>query len=360
VKPTGLILFLSTLLGHSLQAQDYSLDSTFIKGWAIGIHAGKVIAHSDAVANTKDARPIGFEIQYWRQRTGKSSFDLCNCYPKQGPLLSLFQFNNQVLGSALMAGYQLEPQYWLAKKWRFTMRGVAGLAWASNPYHPIHNAENQSYSTRISAYLLYGLGLVWQASPHWALQWSGSFQHISNGGLRQPNKGVNWPAFAMHLQYSPQPAHLYRGSKNPKTTNWKNQPLRKDIGLFGIAKRYIDSTGQDSREPILGVVGQLSKQVGRTNALTLGAEVSYDVSLQKRLEQDGLRGSPVRAGILVGHEFLLGRFIFSQRIGVYVFNRNPYFDSWYKLNKHWWAGFNLKAHRHVADYIDLRLLYSWP
>ena len=51
---------------------------------------------------------------------------------------------------------------------------------------------------------------------------------------------------------------------------------------------------------------------------------------------------------------------------IYVFKNNPYTDDWfhrwgllYKAGKHYWFGLNLKAHRHVADYIDLRVLYSW-
>jgi hypothetical protein len=350
----------------SLIAQDSSLSVPVLKGWSAGIYAGQVIAHSDAVANTSGARPVGFELQYWRQQNGRNAFEICNCYPKQGPVLAYYQFNNKVLGSAVVAGYQLEPQYWLSKDWRFSMRGMAGLAWASNPYHPVRNPENQSYSTSVSAYLLYGLGVIWQATPKWALQGSASFMHISNGGLRQPNKGVNWPAMALHVQYSPDPATWYRGSKGASSRYWKNRPLRKDIGFFGIAKRFIDANGNNAREPIVGALAQVSKQVGRTNALTAGIEISFDASLQKRLKQDSLSGSPMRAGLLVGHEFLLGRFIFSQRIGVYVFNQNPYFEDWYhrwglqyKMSRHWWAGFNLKAHKHVADYIDLRLVYSW-
>jgi hypothetical protein len=67
-----------------------------------------------------------------------------------------------------------------------------------------------------------------------------------------------------------------------------------------------------------------------------------------------------------GHEFLLGKFIFSQQIGYYLYKPAPYDRDWFhrwgimaKVNKHWWAGFNLKAHLQVADFIDVRVIYSW-
>ena len=77
-------------------------------------------------------------------------------------------------------------------------------------------------------------------------------------------------------------------------------------------------------------------------------------------------GSPHNLAIMGGHEFLLAKFIFTQQVGIYVFKNNPYTDDWfhrwgllYKAGKHYWFGLNLKAHRQVADYIDLRVLYSW-
>jgi len=84
------------------------------------------------------------------------------------------------------------------------------------------------------------------------------------------------------------------------------------------------------------------------------------------LQKDSVSISACRAGLLTGYDFLLGRFFFSQQLGVYVFNRLPYYDRifhrWalrYQMNIHWLIGFGLKAHRQVAEFIDLRLLYKF-
>lgn len=345
-------------------AQD---SSSVARGWQASLHYGAVIAHSNAVANTRDARPVGIELVKWRQQRGQSAFDICNCYPRSGWMLSYYQFNNIVLGQGAMAAYLLEPQYRLGNRLHFSMRGAAGLAWASNPYNAITNPDNQSYSTAVSAYLLYGLGLQYQLNQRWSLQVAGNFQHISNGGLRQPNKGINWPTAQLGLQYSSQPVAYYRGARQNDPTLWRGKPWRKDIAVFGMAKRYVNPNGSSSRYPLGGIMLQGSKQVGRTNAITVGTEWSADQGLQRRLDADtAADGNSIRGGLLLGHEFLLGRFIFSQRIGVYVYQPNPYYDTWfhrwglqYRFARQWWAGFNLKAHRHVADFIDLRLVYSW-
>ncbi len=111
---------------------------------------------------------------------------------------------------------------------------------------------------------------------------------------------------------------------------------------------------------------QAEKQVGRTNALNAALEFYYDNALQQQLQKDSIFGYAGRAGLLAGHDFLLGRFFFSQQAGVYLLNRTPYYNRiyhrWalrYQLNRHWLAGFALKAHRQVAEFIDLRVFYKF-
>ncbi|MDB5192331.1 MAG: hypothetical protein JWQ96_1894 [Segetibacter sp.] len=57
--------------------------------------------------------------------------------------------------------------------------------------------------------------------------------------------------------------------------------------------------------------------------------IFYDKSLKQKLQVDSIQGSAYRAGLLGGHEFLLGRFFFSQQLGVYLYKLNPYFDRLY-------------------------------
>ncbi|NRA92289.1 MAG: acyloxyacyl hydrolase, partial [Psychroserpens sp.] len=60
----------------------------------------------------------------------------------------------------------------------------------------------------------------------------------------------------------------------------------------------------------------------------------------------------------------LGRVTFSQQIGVYYYNDYRITDDIYQryglnynFSRHIFAGFNLKAHRHVADFFDFRIGY---
>ena len=159
----------------------------------------------------------------------------------------------------------------------------------------------------------------------------------------------------------------FESHDNPAAAfNVKKLPLpRWDIAIFGMAKKGTDELGRRKRMPMVGLNVQAGKQVGRINMLNVGAEIFYDVSTEMRVKRDSLHASAVRAGLTFGHEFILGKFLFSQRIGVYVFDQTPYYDPlyhrWgihYRINQHWGVGFNLLAHRQVADFIDLRISYS--
>lgn len=336
-----------------------------IISFGAGVQHGFIFAHSRAVQNTKGANPTGVELSFGWQKNDPETWKLCNCFPKKGLLLFFYDYDVTILGKSFGAAYFLEPGYKVGNKTFFSFRGVAGLAYLTNPFDSIHNPTNQSYSSAIGGYLLLGIGMSYLIDQHWWLNATINYQHISNGGLRQPNKGINWPTAGVSMIYHKNPRPYYKVTRS-KEKFWKDHSLRWDVGMFGIAKRGTDENGNSHRMPLIGGSIQAGKQVGRINMLTLGAEVYGDKSLRMQLKRDSIDASSLRAGLLAGHEFLLGKFIFTQRIGVYIFNQTPYHDllyhRWgihYFTNKHLGIGLQVKAHRHVADFVDLRVTYSW-
>ena len=330
-----------------------------------GYQRGFIFAHSEAVQNTKGANPRGVEFILSWKRNDPAVWDLCNCYPRKGILLTYYDYDNAILGHGFSAAYFLEPTYRLSRNLFFAFKATSGLSYLTNPFDSIKNPTNQSYSTDLSVYLMVGLGLWFRVTPHWWINTSVNYQHVSNGGLRQPNKGINWPTAGFAFSYQKTTRPFYTGARM-KEKFWKNYSLRWDAGIFGIARRVLDENGNSRRLPLVGFNVQTSKQVGRINALTLGLEVYRDEVLRIELKRDSVQASPVKAGILAGHEFLLGRFIFSQRLGIYVFDQTPYYDQlyhrWglqYRINRHLSVGFSMQAHRQVADFVDFRFTYTF-
>jgi hypothetical protein len=338
-------------------------ESVFSIG--IGVQHGFIFAHSEDVQNTRGARPTGIEgILSW-QRNDSASYALCHCYPRQGLLLAYYDYDVGLLGKSATAAYFLEPTYKIGNRVLFSFKGAAGLSYLSNPFDSIGNPGNQSYSTHASFYLLVGVGAWVQISEHWWLNPGINYQHISNGGTRQPNKGINWPTAGIAVSYQPTFRPFYASTRTFEKY-WRNYSTRYDVALLGTFRKSYNEAGDRQRFPLGGLALQAGWQVGNLSMLTVGAEAYHDEELQDKLRREGLNASPVKAGILLGHEFLLGRFQFNQSLGVYVFDQTPYYDRifhrWgvqYRINRHFSAGFNLLAHRQVAEFIDFRLAYTF-
>jgi hypothetical protein len=366
-----LALFISLLLCRldvsaqedSIAASDTKLKRKEVFSLGLGLQHGFIFAHSEEVENTKGSQPTGLEgIISW-QRVDSAVWSLCHCYPRSGLMLSYYDYDNRVLGKSVTLATFLEPTYRISKRTSFSFKGAMGLSYLTHPFDSIKNPANRSYSTKVNGYLLVGVGAWVQVGKQWWLNPSVNYQHISNGGMREPNKGINWPTAGLVLSYQKAALPYYR-SRHSSVKFWKTQPLRYDIALFGTARRNVNERGKSERMPLLGVGIGVAKQVGRINMITGGIEASRDEELRTELQKDSLQASAILVSALAGHEFLLGKFLFSQQLGFYVFNQTPYYDRlyhrWtftYKPGQRLAVGFSLKAHRHVADYLDLRIRY---
>ena len=323
----------------------------------LGTHYGFVFAHSKEVKNTKGAMPWGIELDFNKQMLRNKSWDNCNCFPRTGLVVSYFNLDNDDLGHSINAAWYIEPFLNPSQRLKVSMKGAAGLSWLTHPYHETKNPENKSYSMSLNAYLGLGLGVNFKISNHIHSKISAYYNHISNGGLKDPNYGINWPTLTVQAFYLINPAPFPAREKKPKT-DYKNKPLRKDIILY---------LTQKNDYAIYGGGVAVSKQFSNMNAVTLSGEVTSDHALEKIMENNKVdEKNYVYAGLLIGHEYLMGRFNFSQQLGVYVYNYNDYYNALYQrygltysFNKIIAMGVNLKAHGKSANFLDARLVVSF-
>lgn len=354
-----LLTGLFCLLSISLVAQDSVLTKP-ITGLTASLHYASIFAHSKDVQNTSGANPIGLEFLYTKQRKDEAAWQLCNCYLNKGFGINYFNYDNRILGEAAAVFYVLEPQFKLSNRLKFLMTSSTGFSFLSNPYHKTTNPNNMSYSLPVSFYVGLGSGLQYQLSEHFQLGLIGHYLHVSNGGLKDPNKGINWPSANLRLTYNLQPNTL------PSYT--KKQLLHTKQNKFSASFFHSTKTaapGEKKRHFIYGLQTYFSRSVSTLHAFSFGGEFFIDHALQEKLKRNGLNKSHNRAGLLVGHEFLFGKFIFSQQLGYYVYSPSPYFTKFYHrwgllyyTNSRLALGFNLLAHAQVANFLDLRITYT--
>lgn len=324
---------------------------------------GNILSNSGDLSNSEIDRVKNLSAAIHWHHTDQETFNKYACFPKQTVSFSYYNFDNALLGNGVVLAYTLAPHFLITKHASLFPSISVGGAVLSNPYSTTQNPGNKLYSLPISAYLALGGGFYFQFSSHWGFNTSVEFSHISNGGWKDPNNGLNWPQLNIGVEYSPKESSL----KKLKREINKGEPfktLRGDITVFGLIRSGLLQNSEINK-PTLGIDLLLSKQIARIHAWTVGVELYQDQLVQKLLAANNISSNGIRSGALVGHEFLLNRFIFSQQLGVYLAGRygaELLYHRWglqYSLTTRFRVGVNLRAYKSVAEFTDLRLSYSF-
>lgn len=364
-----LLLIIFTCTGYGQIAKIDSTSTQTVYGFQF--HTGFIFAHSIYVQNTKGAQPTGFEMEYAKLNTGEGVFKQYKCAAKTGWLFSYTNLDKDFLGSSYSAAYFLEPVYRLSSTLSMHVKGAMGLSYLTNPYDSVTNKENQTFSLPVNFFLQLGLGLEYTLGNHLTLNGSANFFHNSNGGFSQPNRGLNYPNISLGVNYYTHTNKLPHRQRL-KDSSWKHQSINWDAGILYSPKSGYNSAWKAERKFLGGAMLQASKQVSPMDNITLAAEIFYDGAMQSIKNNLNDPSSSTRAGMMIGHEFLFNKFIFSQQLGYYVFKQTDYYnrvynDDYRNLYHRWslryaltprlYAGFSLLAHAQVADFIDLRIQY---
>ncbi|MCS7017489.1 MAG: acyloxyacyl hydrolase [Cytophagales bacterium] len=356
-----------TFFSNCIQAQQS--DSTIAQplAWGIRAHYGVILPHSEEIRSISFSRPRGVEMEVSRQLLRRQYWQYCSCYPRIGISAGYFSFDNpSILGSAWSATAFVEPFMAAPARLSVSYRLGAGFSYLNRVFHPVHNPLNLFYSTPISFNLLMNLSINYRLTSHITLRAHGNFNHISNGGLKQPNKGINFPTLGLAVDYVPQKFTFPVFQKS----DWREEyPIRWQYRAAFYTTAKTAERNDAERYWILGATTDLSRRVGRISALGLGMEVTVDYSLREWLRRYEPERSHefTRAGILLGHELLVGRFGFAQQLGIYIYA--PYkamhpvyqrYELTYKAPNGIFGGLNLKAHTRTADFMDIRVGYLFP
>jgi hypothetical protein len=323
-------------------------------------HWGFIIPHSSTIRDVADSNPRALELDLSWHFTSRQAWSYLQNYPRLGASFSYVNFNYpQVLGNAYALVVYAEPFLSAHHNFSLSFRLGGGLAYMDNPYDEETNPDNLFYSTRFSFPLVANLMANYRLGDRFLLRAGGTYNHISNGGRRQPNKGINYPTATLGLQYSLRPAPFpeRQPAAGEEAQGKKREYL---IALIGGNKDRADDP--ERQLPVLGLTAYASQRMGRLSALTLGGEWIADYTLKRSLEQQGVDADFQRGALLLGHELRIGRMRLGQQLGVYVYAphkaRDPVYQRWgleYHSRKMLFGGLNLKAHRHVAEFLDLRL-----
>jgi hypothetical protein len=327
------------------------------------LHKGFIIAHAEDLKDISKTSPYGIEFDFYWQLMGEKTWNYTYTFQKVGFSLFYNSFSNpDVLGSSIATTAFIEPALGIDKKISGLIRFGIGPNYLTQVYDSISNPANTFFSSRISFMVLLKMGLNYRINDRLSLETYANYNHCSNGGIKKPNRGINFPTFSVGMNYKlrriPTPQYV-------KTDTLRINPRKQRIDFVFFATSKSDMKGAESY-PVYGFNIKISRSVARLSALTFGLEWTSDHADKAEIERLNIlvndRFADHRYGaFLVGHDLLLGKFIFSTELGVYVYSPYERLDEVYQrygltvhVSKTIFAGINIKAHRHVADFLDIR------
>ena len=353
-------LFFLLLLVNSVSFSQKKQENPSVL--SIKYHQASLLIHSDTLSPFTGCHPWGWELSATKHYLSENAWKNWNCYPRLGFSFYYWNFNHHALGEAFSLMFYVEPHFDITPKTYFSFRGGFGVAYLSQPFDEVTNPLNVAYSTNLSFPLLLGASLNYHFNESWQGILSVNYNHISNGGISHPNYGLNYPSILIGMDYIVNPLPLPERVKIPfkefpdKVNHW-------EISSFFALKD--EEIGPRRRQPLVGLNVNYRKQIARINCLTVGMDIVWDYGVKYSLEQKNLEKKDFkRISLIAGHEFLLGRFVFSQLLGVYLYRPFIYSDPVFQryalrfyATPAFFVGASLKAHGQNAEYPAL--LMGW-
>lgn len=346
---------------NSFLVYNQEKKSSFIIGAAP--HYGFIIKHSGKLQGLTESNPFGVQISAIWEMMDEKSWQYCFCYPRTGISFLYTNFANpEIIGSSFALFPFVEPSINGEKKINGFLKFGFGPTYLNKVYDSVSNPENLFNSSHISFIVHLALGVKFRINNNLNIRLTGDYNHISNGGIKNPNIGINYPTagFGAEYNFNPLPFTDWSKDKSAGLISYKN---RFDLTVFGTGKTAVK--GQEGY-PVFGISGSASRVITRHQALSLSTEFTLDYADKKEIEEEHLLNTTYERdykylALLAGHEVILGRFIFYQQLGAYLYSPFKRRDRLYQryglsffLNETIFVGINLKAHREVADFFDFR------
>jgi hypothetical protein len=186
------LTFVFILTVVQLHAQSENVQKDFFNRYGLRSSYGAIVVHSADVENTSGSRPLTFEFEWSRRKKGADVWNSCRCYPTTGAVFGLQYYDNTVLGIGIHGSYFVQYHFLQRARLSPAIRATGGLLYNSRPHHPDKNPTNQSYSLPVNFSVQLAALLDFRITNKLSLDFGASFKHLSNGGIKLPNKGINW------------------------------------------------------------------------------------------------------------------------------------------------------------------------
>ncbi len=188
-----------------------------------------------------------------------------------------------------------------------------GVSWNWKALDRRSNAYTTVLGSNLNARIDWGFYLRYLATSQTSLYAGVDFTHRSNGGMRQPDQGINTIGPSVGVRYNLAPERYQR----PVTESAAFQPAWELVagGTAGRKNVLDERNNLDHDFGAMGVTAAMQRHFYRYGKIAFGTDVMYDGSTGARLvdvvNRSVLRddfGDRMALGFYSGYEHVIGRF----------------------------------------------------
>ena len=234
-----------------------------------------------------------FSIEYgWQMLGGKEWHQTCK-YPRMGIGVDFLRVvNRNELGNPLSVYGFYDGIYFGSKRIQLTNRLAAGFTYSPHIYDPHDSFPNTVFSTKVNAFTELGMGVAVRLNKRLYIEPGFRLNHISNGNIREPQRGINVVSYQVALRSS-----LGYPSYAPvKISLSECQHRHEVLAFFGMGSRQVDFN-QDTSKVLHETFG--------LNYLMANLHLGYNYEMTRRFKlgggvdilYDGTNGQPELAKV---------------------------------------------------------------
>jgi len=243
--------------------------------------------------------------------------------------------NRDVLGYFAGVMVQMSFEKKITEKWSWGPRLCLGGAWFSHPFNERKNPENVVIGTTVSFLTSADVALSYQLNPEFSVVGKLTLLHSSNSHFKLPNVGMNLPVITLGARYN------FSNSKVIPTEHIQLPEFKKIRFNLRLALGMNESGSSTTpvngpKYPIYLASLTVSKMYSPVNKVSAGVEAwynkgVYDFIVSQEFYDNDRHKKSTAAAIVLGHEFLMGRWGLVTTGGIYFYN--PFYKDRLRQNE---------------------------
>ncbi len=315
--------FLSLLIPATSSAQSVESNPWFVRS---GVASGYILPSNPFMANMNDARhPIrwgqNLTVEIGRQTDGRSEWHQLYGIPSYGFGFSVASFGNDVKHARPMEAYTFFswPFVQLSDRLDVTTDFGTGVSWHWKEVNDKAESSETSLGSDLNARINWGFYLRYASTPRITVFSGIDYTHRSNGGMVQPDRGINVIGPKVAVQYSLAPTASKHRVMDPPPFHPAWEFI---VGGAGGMKNMIERADPLTRANFLAVdaTAAFERHFYRFGKIAAGTDVTYDGSIGARIDGGNRRwradaGQRWAMGLYTGYEHVVGRFSAIVQIG---------------------------------------------